>query len=182
VVDVTAVEYRKGYSITLAPLRIKNLVIIGMSGGNMGFVDSLDAYDAGTATQCASTLSLVRQPGHETWKATRGKSEARRRDYGDLRSATNTTFLTTGNPSLRIAAKGARATISTVIPCSLSIRRRENSNGYFQFSKRDDHDMTPRRCLSWLTRRPAPNPASESQRGFLLIDRSNGKLVFREPF
>src|SRR3977135_1266696 len=31
--DVTTVDSRKGYSITLAPLAIKNLVIIGVSGG-----------------------------------------------------------------------------------------------------------------------------------------------------
>src|SRR5260370_1012634 len=46
--DVTTVDYRKGYSITLAPLAIKNLVIIGVSGGEYGIRGFIDAYDAAT--------------------------------------------------------------------------------------------------------------------------------------
>src|SRR5260370_40788717 len=31
--DVTAFDYTKGYSITLAPLAVKDLIIVGVSGG-----------------------------------------------------------------------------------------------------------------------------------------------------
>src|SRR5882757_1416331 len=46
--DATAVDYRKGYSITLAPRVIKNLVLIGVSGGEYGIRGFIDAYDAAT--------------------------------------------------------------------------------------------------------------------------------------
>src|SRR5256714_9480007 len=46
--DATAVDYRNGYSITLAPLVIKNLVLIGVSGGGYGICGFIDAYDAAT--------------------------------------------------------------------------------------------------------------------------------------
>jgi alcohol dehydrogenase (cytochrome c) len=46
--DATAFDYRKGYSITLAPLAIKNLVIVGVSGGEYGIRGFIDAYDATT--------------------------------------------------------------------------------------------------------------------------------------
>ena len=46
--DVTAFDYTKGYSITLAPLAVKNLVIVGVSGGEYGIRGFIDAYDANT--------------------------------------------------------------------------------------------------------------------------------------
>src|ERR1700737_4887784 len=41
--DVTAFAYTKGYSITLAPLAIKSLVIVGVSGGEYGIRGFIDA-------------------------------------------------------------------------------------------------------------------------------------------
>src|SRR6266571_3356330 len=46
--DVSAVDYTKGYSFTLAPLVIKNLVLVGVSGGEYGIRGFIDAYDANT--------------------------------------------------------------------------------------------------------------------------------------
>src|SRR5580700_7080348 len=46
--DVAAVDYRQGYSFTLAPLAVKNLVIVGVSGGEYGIRGFIDAYDADT--------------------------------------------------------------------------------------------------------------------------------------
>src|SRR5215472_7377091 len=40
--DVNTVDYRKGYSITLAPLVVKNLVLIGVSGGEYGIRGFID--------------------------------------------------------------------------------------------------------------------------------------------
>src|ERR1700756_3213182 len=44
--DVIAVDYTKGYSFTLAPLVIKNMVLVGISGGEYGIRGFIDAYDA----------------------------------------------------------------------------------------------------------------------------------------
>src|SRR5437899_8170228 len=46
--DINAAEHAKGYSFTLAPLVIKNLVIVGVSGGEYGIRGFIDAYDAAT--------------------------------------------------------------------------------------------------------------------------------------
>src|SRR5215472_14030406 len=40
--DVDAVDYTKGYSFTLAPLVIKNLVLVGVSGGEYGIRGFID--------------------------------------------------------------------------------------------------------------------------------------------
>src|SRR6266852_8607368 len=49
--DVVAAEYQKGYSFTVAPLAVKNLVVIGVSGGEYGVRGFIDAYDAATGAR-----------------------------------------------------------------------------------------------------------------------------------
>src|SRR5262249_44142998 len=49
--DATAANYAEGYSFTLAPLVAKNLVILGVSGGEYGIRGFIDAYDADTGQQ-----------------------------------------------------------------------------------------------------------------------------------
>src|SRR5213594_1626077 len=68
--DVTAVDYRGGYSITLAPLVIKNLVIIGVSGGEYGIRGFIDAYDTanGERKWRFYTTPGPGEPGHESWE------------------------------------------------------------------------------------------------------------------
>src|SRR5215475_10643761 len=46
--DITAADYSKGYSFTLAPLVIRNFVLVGVSGGEYGIRGFIDAYDAAT--------------------------------------------------------------------------------------------------------------------------------------
>src|SRR5260370_22054075 len=46
--DVVAAEYQTGYSFTVAPLAVKNLVVIGVSGGEDGVGGFIGAYDAAT--------------------------------------------------------------------------------------------------------------------------------------
>src|SRR5437016_6027736 len=46
--DVAAVDYKNGYSFTLAPLAVKNFIVVGISGGEYGIRGFIDAYDADT--------------------------------------------------------------------------------------------------------------------------------------
>src|SRR5271169_3996920 len=46
--DAVAADYQKGYSFTVAPLAVKDLVVIGVSGGEYGVRGFIDAYDADT--------------------------------------------------------------------------------------------------------------------------------------
>src|SRR5260370_20015400 len=68
--DVHAAEHAKGYSFTLAPMVIKNLVIVGMSGGEYGIRGFIDAYDAATGERKLrfNTITLPCEPVHETWE------------------------------------------------------------------------------------------------------------------
>ena len=67
--DVTAIDYKKAYSFTLAPLVVKDLVILGRSGGEYGTRGFIDAYDTKTGERRWRfyTIPGPGEPGHETW-------------------------------------------------------------------------------------------------------------------
>src|SRR4029077_17240036 len=46
--DTTAVDYKLGYSFTLAPLLVKDKIIVGISGGEFPIRGFIDAYDTAT--------------------------------------------------------------------------------------------------------------------------------------
>ena len=46
--EVAVADYKTGYSITVAPLAVKDKIIIGVSGGELGVRGLIDAYDAKT--------------------------------------------------------------------------------------------------------------------------------------
>src|SRR5450631_4450389 len=46
--DITTADYRQAYTFTVAPLAIKNEIIVGVSGGEYGVSGFIDAYDADT--------------------------------------------------------------------------------------------------------------------------------------
>ena len=67
--SVQVEDYRPGYSMTLAPLAIKDKVIVGLSGGEAGIRGFLDAYDAGTGKRAWRfyTIPGPGEKGHDTW-------------------------------------------------------------------------------------------------------------------
>ena len=69
-----------GYSITLAPLVVKDKVIVGIGGGEYGIRGFIAAYDAKTGKEAwrFNTIPGPGEPGHDTWRATRGSTAAAR--------------------------------------------------------------------------------------------------------
>ncbi len=67
--EVAAADYRKGYSNTVAPLIVKDMVIIGIAGAEFGTRDFIDAYDAETGERVWRfwTVPGPGEPGNETW-------------------------------------------------------------------------------------------------------------------
>ena len=59
----------KGYAMTLAPLVVKNTVIVGVAGGEFGIRGYIAAYDAATGDEVWRfyTIPGPGEPGHETW-------------------------------------------------------------------------------------------------------------------
>ena len=66
---VGAARPEAGYSLTVAPLVVKNLVIIGTAGGEYGVRGFLAAFDAGSGKEVwrFNTVPGPGERGHETW-------------------------------------------------------------------------------------------------------------------
>jgi alcohol dehydrogenase (cytochrome c) len=62
-------DFRRGYSATLAPLVVKDMIIVGIAGAEFGTRDFLDAYDAETGRRRWRfwTVAGPGEPGAETW-------------------------------------------------------------------------------------------------------------------
>jgi alcohol dehydrogenase (cytochrome c) len=184
--DATAFDYRKGYSITLAPLAIKNLVIVGVSGGEYGIRGFIDAYDASTGERKWRfyTVPGPGEPGHETWEADSWKiGGAPAWITGSYDPATNTTFWTTGNPSPSNRGEG-RAGDNLY---SNSLLALDPDTGklkwYFQFTKHDEHDWDATQVPVMIDQGEKHLIAQANRNGFFyVIDRSTGKLISSNPY
>lgn len=66
----TVADPKKGYSISGAPLVVKDMVITGVAGGEFGIRGFLDAYDAETGERRWRKYVIPGpgEPGHETWE------------------------------------------------------------------------------------------------------------------
>jgi alcohol dehydrogenase (cytochrome c) len=182
--DVTTVDYRGGYSITLAPLVIKNLVMIGVSGGEYGIRGFIDAYDTATGERKWRfyTVPGPGEPGHETWEGDSWKiGGAPAWITGTYDPATNTTFWTTGNPSPSNRGEG-RAGDNLYSNSLLALEPETGKlKWYFQFSKHDEHDYDATQVPVMVDQGERHLILQANRNGFFfVVDRSNGKLVFAE--
>jgi len=62
-------EPAEGYTMTVAPLTFRDLVVVGVSGGEFGIRGFIVAYDARTGAERwrFNTIPGPGEPGHETW-------------------------------------------------------------------------------------------------------------------
>lgn len=94
-------DYKQQYAMTLAPLAVKDKVIVGVAGGEHGIRGYLAAYDAETGKEVWKfyTVPGPGEPGHETWS---GDSYLHGGApiwvTGSYDPETNLTFWGTGNP------------------------------------------------------------------------------------
>ena len=67
--DVEVADYKAAYSITVAPLAVKDKIIVGIAGAEYGIRGFLDAYDAKTGKRAWRfwTVPAPGEPGNETW-------------------------------------------------------------------------------------------------------------------
>jgi len=179
-------DYNKGYSITLAPLVVKNLVLIGVSGGEYGIRGFVDAYDAATGGRKWRfyTVPAPGEPGHETWEGDSWKiGGAPAWITGTYDPATNTTFWTTGNPSPSNRGEG-RAGDNLY---SNSLLALDPDTGklkwHFQFTKHDEHDYDATQVPVLVDDGDRRLIVQANRNGFFyVIDRASGKLLSATPY
>jgi alcohol dehydrogenase (cytochrome c) len=186
--DKTYGDVRAGESATVAPLVVKNLVIVGSSGGEFGVRGHLDAFDLDTGRQAWRTYTVPKpgEPGSDTWPKD-GQAWARGGANcwvtGTYDPELNLLYWGTGNPSpdfdgsVREGDNLFTDSVVAVDPDNGQIR------WHYQYTPHDlwDYDSVMENILFELDGRKLL--AHFDKNGyFFVLDRTNGQLVRVTPF
>jgi alcohol dehydrogenase (cytochrome c) len=185
--DVVAADYRTGHSFTVAPLAVKDLVVIGVSGGEYGVRGFIDAYDAATGKRRWRfyTVPGPGEPGNETWEGDSWKvGGAPAWNTGTYDVVTNQIFWPTGNPAPSNRGAG-RAGDNLYSNTLLALNTDTGKlNWYFQFTKHDEHDWDATQVPVIIDTAGGKHLIAQANRNgfFYVIDRTTGKLLSANPY
>jgi len=185
--DRTYGDVRAGESATLAPLVVKDLVIVGSSGGEFGVRGHLDAFklDTGEHVWRCYTIPKPGEPGSETWPD--GPAWARGGANcwvtGTYDPELNLIYWGTGNPGPDFDG-GVREGDNLYTDCVIAV---DPDNGqmrwHYQCTPHDlwDYDSTMECILFEQDGRKLL--AHFDKNGYcFILDRTNGQLVRVFPF
>ena len=189
--DVQAADYAQGYAFTVAPLVVKDKVIVGVSGGEYGIRGFIDAYDVATGKRVWRfyTIPAPGEPGSDTWSspeaAARGGAPAW--VTGTYDPGLNLLYWPTGNPSPSddgSGRKGDNLYSNSILALNPDTGKLQ---WYFQFTPFDLHDWdateVPVLLDTELDGKPRKLLLHANRNGFFyVLDRTNGKFLFAKPF
>jgi alcohol dehydrogenase (cytochrome c) len=141
--DVPVADYKTGYSLTAAPLAVKDKILVGVAGGEYGIRGLIDAYDAKTGARAWRfwTVPGPGEPGHETWLGDSWKTGgATTWVTGSYDPSLDIVYWGTGNPGPDYdgdVRAGDDLYADSVVALDASTGKLK---WYFQFTPHDTHD------------------------------------------
>ena len=188
--NVAVAEFARGYSVTLAPLAVKDKVIVGVGGGEYGIRGFIAAYDAANGKEVwrFNTIPAPGEPGSDTWSG-----DAWRNGGGSLwvtgtyDPSLNLTYWGVGNPGPDFnpaQRPGDNLYTDSVVALNADSGKLQ---WHFQFTPNDryDWDSTQVPVLVDTTWKgvPAKLLMLANRNGFFyVLDRASGKFLFGKPF
>jgi alcohol dehydrogenase (cytochrome c) len=188
--NVVVGDVKQAYSITMAPLVVKDKVLVGVGGGEYGIRGYVAAYDAKTGKEIwrHHTVPAPGEPGSETWSGDDWKNGgAPIWTMGSYDPALNLVYFGTGNPGPDwnpAQRPGDNLFSDSVIALDPDTGARK---WHFQFTPNDpyDYDATQIPVLADIVWQGKPLKAMlfANRNGFFyVLDRTNGKFVSGTPF
>jgi alcohol dehydrogenase (cytochrome c) len=188
--DVEIADYKAAYSITLAPLALKDKIIIGIAGAEYGIRGFLDSYDAKTGKRVWRfwTAPGPGEPGNETWSGDSWKhGGAPTWLTGSYDPEANLLYWGTGNPCpdyLGDVRKGDNLYSDSLIALDADTGKLK---WYFQFTPHDVHDIDANEIpvLADATFRGSPRKLVlfANRNGFYyVLDRLTGEFLHARQF
>ena len=190
--DVELADHTMGYSATVAPLVVKDKVIVGIAGAEYGIRGFIDAYDAQTGKRAWRfyTVPAPGDPGGRTWPA---DSDAYKRGGGSIwvtgtyDPQLNTVFYGTGNPGpdyYSSAREGDNLYTASLVALDADTGQ---LRWHYQFTPHDVHDWdsTQVPVLGDLAINGQPRKVVmfANRNGFFYtLDRVTGKVIVAKPF
>jgi alcohol dehydrogenase (cytochrome c) len=188
--DTKVGEAKAAYAMTLAPLAIKDKVIVGVAGAEYGIRGYIAAYDARSGKEVWRfyTVPGPGEPGHDTWPADaweHGGSSVW--TTGSYDPELNTTYWGVGNPGPDFNSaqrEGDNLYSDSVVALDADTGKLK---WHFQFTPNDpyDYDSTqvpvlvdanwngkPRKLMLWGNRNGF----------FYVLDRVTGQFLLGRPF
>jgi alcohol dehydrogenase (cytochrome c) len=188
--DVQAADYRQAYVFTVAPLLVKDKIIVGVAGGEYGVRGFIDAYyaDSGKRAWRFYTVPGLGEPGHETWAGDSWKTGgAPAWVTGSYDPELNLVYWPTGNPSPSNYG-GERGGDNLYSNCMLALDADTGKlKWHYQFTPHDLHDYDATQVpvlvdANWEGQ-PRKLLLHANRNGFLyVLDRTTGKVLSAKPF
>jgi alcohol dehydrogenase (cytochrome c) len=188
--DVVIDDYKKGYTGTVAPLVVKDKVIVGISGAEFGIRGFLDAFDAATGKKAWRfwTVPLPNEPGGDTWlKDSAEHGGGPTWVTGSYDPELNLIYWGTGNPSPLYFGDGRKGD-NLYTNCLLALDADTGKlRWYYQFTPHDTHDWDSNHVpvLADIefngTRRKVVMVANRNG-FFYVLDRTDGKFLLGKEF
>jgi alcohol dehydrogenase (cytochrome c) len=188
--DATLQEYKGGYASTIAPIVVKDKVIVGSAGGEFGIRGFIDAYEAQTGKRAWRfyTIPGPGEPGHETWTGEAWKTGgASAWVTGAYDPEQNLLFYGTGNPGPDYHSEsrpGDNLYATSLVALDADTGK---LRWHFQFTPHDVHDWdsTEVPVLADITVAGQPRKVLmfANRNGFYYtLDRTTGKVIAAKPF
>ena len=188
--DVPMADYRLGYSATVAPLVVKDMVIVGMAGGELATRGFLDAYSVETGKRIwrFNTIPAPGEPGGDTWPHghyERGGGATWITGSYDRES--NLLYWGIGNPNPDFYGGnrlGDNLYTASVVALDADTGR---LRWHFQYTPHDEHDWDSNQVqvIADLTigGRPRKTLITANRNGFFyVLDRTNGAFIQARPY
>jgi alcohol dehydrogenase (cytochrome c) len=189
--DVQIADVRFGYYVSIAPLVVKDRLIIGTSGDSADvphFVEAIDPL-TGKIIWRWNTLPAVGAPGSETWPDTESLMHGGGPAWmtGTYDPDLNLIYWGTGNPHPVLAGVTRRG--NNLYTCSIVALNPDTGKmvWYYQPSPHDTHDWdaveTPVLFDAEFQGKTRKLLAQASRNGyFFLLDRATGEHLLTAPF
>jgi alcohol dehydrogenase (cytochrome c) len=188
--DVPMIEFNLGYSGTVAPLVVKDKLIVGVAGGEFaarGFIDAYDPQD-GKRLWRFWTIPEPGEPGGDTWPP--GHYERGGGGTwltGSYDPELNLLYWGTGNPNPDFYGeirKGDNLYTDSVVALDPDTGR---LRWHFQFTPHDEHDWDSNQIdiLADLTinGRARKTLITANRNGFFyVLDRATGEFIQAKPY
>jgi alcohol dehydrogenase (cytochrome c) len=189
--DVPMEDYRGGYAGTVAPLVVKDKVIVGVAGADSGIRGFIDAYDAQTGKRLWRfyTIPAPEEPGGQTWPADGSYQRGGGGTWvtGSYDPELNLLFWGSGNPGPQLY--GDLREGDNLYSNSLVVLDADTGQlrWHYQFTPHDTHDWdsthTPVLAEVEIGGRPRKVVMVANRNGFFYtLDRATGRVLVAKPF
>ena len=184
-----AIDFKDGYSMTVAPLVADGVVLTGVSGAEFGTRDFIDGWDPDTGKHLWRTYTIpgAEEPGNETWPGDTWKlGGGSTWITGSFDPDLHTVFWGIGNPGPFNAGirKG-----DNLYSCSVLAMDPKTGHikWHYQFSPNNpfDYDSVAEMVLADMpvNGKPAKVLMNANRNGFFyVLDRTNGHLLAANPY